>query len=160
MFEYILGWGQSATPSSSAPFKVLFCGEHMNAGYLCTKEALSSETGIVVVQCSRDDIMKEVKDAAVIVPLMSNISRDVIAAAPLLKLINQFGVGVEGVDLQAAREFGISVANIKSNLSGNAQSCAGTYVRYTLYTQPLYTPYTPSVYTSPIHYTHPLSVLT
>lgn len=70
--------------------------------------------------------MEEVKDTDVIVPLMSVISRDVIAAAPQLLLINQYGVGVEGVDLQAAREFGVPVANMKSNLSGNAQSCAGT----------------------------------
>ena len=36
-------------------------------------------------------------------PLMAQLSRTVLARAKALKLILQFGVGVEGVDMEAVR---------------------------------------------------------
>ena len=109
---------------SSSRMKVLFCGEHMRAGFEFTKEILAPEQGISVSVCSRDRLPEEILDAEVVVPLMSRLSRDLITSARRLKLIMQFGVGLEGVDLQAASELGVPVANIPSMSSGNAQSCA------------------------------------
>ena len=43
------------------------------------------------------------------VPLMSKIDRSIIEKAPFLNLIMQFGVGLEGVDIEAATELGIAV---------------------------------------------------
>jgi lactate dehydrogenase-like 2-hydroxyacid dehydrogenase len=42
----------------------------------------------------------------------------------LLKLIQQCGSGLEGVDLEAARNLGIRVANVPTDISGNAESVA------------------------------------
>ena len=104
--------------------KVLFCGNHFEDGFQNTKQALSDEKNLVVVQCNVDDIKKEITDAHVVVPLMSKIRKDLIQHAPRLALIMQFGVGLEGVDVQAATEAGIWVAKIESTHCGNAQSCA------------------------------------
>jgi phosphoglycerate dehydrogenase-like enzyme len=55
----------------------------------------------------------------VIVPLMSRIDGAMMdRLAP--RLIQQFGVGLEGVDMQAARERGIAVANVPAAGTGNA----------------------------------------
>lgn len=63
----------------------------------------------------------QVGEADALVPSMARITRPVIEAAPRLKLIAQFGAGLEGVDLEAARERGISVRNVAG---ANAQAVA------------------------------------
>lgn len=111
--------------SQSHYAKVLFCGrDHFPSGFIYTKEALQSHANIVVVQCDATELATEIEDAHVIVPLMTKISRDLIEKAPYLNLIMQFGVGLEGVDIDAATEAGVAVASIPSDQVGNAQSCA------------------------------------
>ena len=55
----------------------------------------------------------------VIVPLMSRIDGAMMDRLQP-RLIQQFGVGLEGVDLDAARERGIEVANVSAADTGNA----------------------------------------
>ena len=55
---------------------------------------------------------------------MSSITRELLAEADDLRLIQQCGVGLEGVDLEAARDLNIPVANVPSDISGNADSVA------------------------------------
>lgn len=55
----------------------------------------------------------------VIVPLMSRIDAGMMDRLRP-RLIQQFGVGLEGVDLEAARERGIAVANVSGHDTGNA----------------------------------------
>jgi phosphoglycerate dehydrogenase-like enzyme len=64
---------------------------------------------------------EQVGEAEALVPSMGRITRPVIEAAPKLKLIAQFGAGLEGVDLEAARERGIPVRNVAGV---NAQAVA------------------------------------
>jgi len=52
---------------------------------------------------------EQVEEAEALVPSMGRITRAVIAAAPRLKVIAQFGSGIEGVDLEAAAARGIPV---------------------------------------------------
>ncbi|HHW92554.1 MAG TPA: hypothetical protein GX735_07670 [Firmicutes bacterium] len=56
-------------------------------------------------------ILEQVGDVDVIIPGMASITAEVMDAAPRLKLIVQFGVGLEGVDMEAARRRGIYVSN-------------------------------------------------
>lgn len=56
-----------------------------------------------------------------LVPSMARIGAGVIAAAPRLKAIVQFGAGLDGVDLAAAEARGIAVRNVPGV---NAQSVA------------------------------------
>jgi phosphoglycerate dehydrogenase-like enzyme len=60
----------------------------------------------------------------VLIPTMSAVSRDLLASGDHLKLIQQCGAGLDGVDLQAASEMNIRVANVPTDISGNADSVA------------------------------------
>lgn len=54
-----------------------------------------------MVQCDSSDVAANISDAHVAVPFMASMSEAVLQQAPHLRLIIQFGVGVEGVDLAA-----------------------------------------------------------
>ena len=75
-------------------------------------------------QCREHEIEEEITDTHVLVPLMCKIDRGLLEKAPYLNLIQQFGVAVDGVDVETASELGICVANIPSDSVGNAQACA------------------------------------
>jgi phosphoglycerate dehydrogenase-like enzyme len=64
------------------------------------------------------------KGVQVLIPTMTAITREMLAEADALRLIQQCGVGLEGVDLEAARDLKIRVANVPSDKSGNADSVA------------------------------------
>ena len=64
---------------------------------------------------------EQVGDTAALVPSMARITASVIAAAPRLELIVQFGAGLEGVDRAAAEARGIPVRNVPG---ANAQAVA------------------------------------
>uniref|UniRef100_A0A7N0UW00 Uncharacterized protein n=1 Tax=Kalanchoe fedtschenkoi TaxID=63787 RepID=A0A7N0UW00_KALFE len=79
--------------------RVLFCGPHFPASEQYTKEYLQVHPFI-------------------------QLSADIISRARKMKLIMQYGVGLEGVDVNAATSHGIKVARIPSDITGNAASCA------------------------------------
>jgi phosphoglycerate dehydrogenase-like enzyme len=60
----------------------------------------------------------------VLIPTMTAITREVLADADRLKLIQQCGSGLEGVDIAAAAQKHIFVANVPTGISGNADSVA------------------------------------
>jgi phosphoglycerate dehydrogenase-like enzyme len=55
---------------------------------------------------------------------MSIVGREHLAEADRLRLIQQCGAGLEGVDHQAAWDLNIRVANVPTDMSGNADSVA------------------------------------
>lgn len=57
-------------------------------------------------------LVEQLSDVDVIIPALSDIDADAINAAPQLKLIIQVGVGLDGVDIDAATERNIPVANV------------------------------------------------
>jgi phosphoglycerate dehydrogenase-like enzyme len=60
----------------------------------------------------------------VLIPTMCPVTRQTLSQADRLKLIQQCGAGLEGVDIAAAVEKGIFVANVPTDISGNAASVA------------------------------------
>lgn len=60
----------------------------------------------------------------VLIPTMSTVRQEHLVEADRLRLIQQCGAGLEGVDLRAARERQIPVANVPTDISGNADSVA------------------------------------
>lgn len=60
----------------------------------------------------------------VLIPTMCPVTRTELADADRLKLIQQCGSGLEGVDIAAAAEKHIVVANVPTGISGNADSVA------------------------------------
>jgi len=100
--------------------KILFC----TAGFSQAVNALRKylpEGFEVVFRDENIPLTEQVRDFEILIPAMAKITREVMLAAPKLKLIQQFGVGLEGVDLEAARELGVYVANVPG---GNAISVA------------------------------------
>lgn len=65
-------------------------------------EAAALGTRLQVVQCERCVVGNEIADADVIVPLMSRLDATLLRRAARARLILQFGVGVEGVDIAEA----------------------------------------------------------
>jgi len=99
-------------------------GFHFQDGFEFTKEALKNQKNIIIKQCAQEHVEREIIDSHVVVPLMTKITKNLMDKAPYLNLIQQFGMGLEGVDIKTATDLGISVSFIPSSESGNAQSCA------------------------------------
>jgi phosphoglycerate dehydrogenase-like enzyme len=77
-----------------------------------------------IMPCPVESLAAEGRKAQVLIPTMALIGRDIIIGSSL-KLIQQWGVGLEGVDLAAAAEAGIAVCNVPAALTpGNALSTA------------------------------------
>ncbi|GMN65584.1 hypothetical protein TIFTF001_034646 [Ficus carica] len=71
-----------------------------------------------------DDVPNVIENYHICVVKMMKLDSHVIARAKQMKLVMQFGVGLEGVDIDAATKCGIKVARIPSDITGNAASCA------------------------------------
>jgi hypothetical protein len=111
--------------SDERKFRVLFCGRDMHFSWAFTKEEMCVVNDVIeVIQCDRDDVPAQLPSADVVVPLMSPLPPEYLDRAPHLKLIIQYGAGVEGVDIPAATKRGIHVCNIPTSLTPNAASCA------------------------------------
>ncbi len=81
-------------------------------------EYLRKQPGFEVVEAygsSPAKVLELVKDVhAIAVRSETKISREVFAAAPLLKVVGRAGVGVDNVDVEAATERGVVVMNTPS----------------------------------------------
>lgn len=66
----------------------------------------------------------------IMIPTMCTVTREMLQGIDRLRLIQQCGAGLEGVDMEAAREMGVWVANVPTDISGNADSVAdiGVYL--------------------------------
>jgi phosphoglycerate dehydrogenase-like enzyme len=87
---------------------------------------------IDVVRCERASVGKEIRDADIAVPLMTALDAATVSLGKRLKLVLQFGVGLEGVDEDACTRRGVVLARIPSRNTGNAHSTAEMAVYLTL----------------------------
>jgi len=60
----------------------------------------------------------------VLIPTMTTVTRETLKSCDQLKLIQQCGSGLELVEIEAAVAQGIRVANVPTDISGNADSVA------------------------------------
>lgn len=67
----------------------------------CSAVQCGVVAGTQVVQCDSEDVAASIRDAHVAVPFMAQLDDATLAHARNLKLIIQYGVGVEGVDIPA-----------------------------------------------------------
>ena len=63
-------------------------------------------------------------DTDVLIPTMCPVNAAMLAESSPLRLIQQCGAGLEGVDIKAAVQKNIWVANVPTGISGNADSVA------------------------------------
>lgn len=68
--------------------------------------------------------LDSLKGFDVLIPTMCLVTRETLESGDRLRLIQQCGSGLEGVDIPAARDRNIWVANVPTDLSGNANSVA------------------------------------
>ena len=65
-----------------------------------------------------------IEEAEVLIPSMARVDEALLRRAGRLRLIHQWGAGLEGVDLDAATRLGIPVANVPTAGTANAASVA------------------------------------
>jgi len=87
--------------------------------------------GHEIATCKREQLLDSLDGVNVVVPLGTPIPRAVIEKGRF-GLIQQFGVGVEKVDAEAANELGVWVARIPGELTANAVSVAELAVMFML----------------------------
>ena len=111
--------------------RVVFAGPHFRAGITSTQALLQSHgcsnqsTNIELIHApTRRELMEAAPTADVALPFMEHFDKEFIQAAPRLRLIQQFGVGLERVDVDEATKHGIAVSNVPAVGTGNAESTA------------------------------------
>jgi len=80
--------------------------------------------GVPVEAIEPDALRRDGTEASVLIPAMAKIDGQMMDRISGLRLIQQWGAGLEGVDLAAAAERHIAVANVPSAGTGNAVSVA------------------------------------
>lgn len=68
--------------------------------------------------------IESLKGYDILIPTMSQVTRSLMENSDRLRLIQQCGAGLEGVDIAAASDHRIWVANVPTDVSGNADSVA------------------------------------
>ncbi|XP_047149768.1 D-3-phosphoglycerate dehydrogenase-like isoform X2 [Vigna umbellata] len=104
--------------------RVLFCGPHFPASHEYTAEYLQNHPSTKVDVLSFEDVRKDIANYNVCIVKSIRLDSDIISRTAQMQLIMQYGVGLEGVDIDAATKHGIKVARIPSDVTGNSTSCA------------------------------------
>ncbi len=76
-----------------------------------------------IVCCGPEDITTVGQDADVLIPAITPLGAAELSL-PNLKLVQQFGAGLDAVDIPAASQHGVYVANVPAAGTGNAESVA------------------------------------
>ena len=99
---------------------VVIAGKNFNS----IRDCLSEYANIIVKQVDVNKNIERIEKCDVLIPAMTPINKDIINRAKHLKLIQQWGAGLEGIDIDAATKRGIAVANVPTNGTYNAESVA------------------------------------
>ncbi len=100
--------------------KILFCGKTFPKAPELLSRLLPDDQ---VVACPAPDVIEAGLHVDVIIPLMHRLEPELVQGTSA-KLIHQWGVGLEGVDIPAATARGILVCNVPGDLTANADSTA------------------------------------
>lgn len=88
---------------------------------LADQAAAAGVDAVVVDEIDDADFAREIGDAEVLLHVLKPVTPAMIAGAPKLRLIQKLGVGVNTIDLEAARAAGVAVANMPGT---NSQAVA------------------------------------
>ena len=102
--------------------KVLFGREQLSAA-LSFDQLAAHLPGWEIAHCARDEVAAHLADVDVICPFGARISAQVVSSGSF-GLVHQFGVGLDGVDIETATRLGVLVARVPGDIGGNADSCA------------------------------------
>jgi phosphoglycerate dehydrogenase-like enzyme len=100
--------------------KILVC----NKKYEQAEDMLESQIpGSKVVACELTKVIESLDGVDVLVPSVAPITAEIIEKGKF-GLIQQLGVGLDNVDIEAATRYGVWVANVPGAGSGNTESVA------------------------------------
>jgi phosphoglycerate dehydrogenase-like enzyme len=102
--------------------RVLFCGDCFPAAHSLLKERLPSDQHDEILVSVGAELRAKLGSADVVIPMMTVLDESLLDAGRV-RLVQQWGSGLEGVDLDAARARGIWVANVPA-AGSNADSVA------------------------------------
>ena len=105
--------------------RVIIAGKHFARSYDYLKAELPK---ISLEMVELEDLIKKAKDAQIIIPAMAKIGEEIFKRASSLRLVQQWGAGLDGVDIKSATRYQVAVANVPTVGSGNAESVAEWYV--------------------------------
>jgi len=109
----------------NSQIKVIVAGKYFAASYDYLKSELP-EISLEMVEFR--DFIKKAEKAQIIIPAMAKVDKGIFKKASCLRLVQQWGAGLDGVDIVAATDFQVAVANVPTVGSGNAESVAEWYV--------------------------------
>jgi len=102
--------------------RILFCGNTFPDAPEYLRRHLPAECNDELVVSADANVLSQLTGVDVVIPKMQRIgSREIEAGR--FRLIQQWGAGLEGIDLQAAQRKGIYVSNVPAT-GGNAESVA------------------------------------
>ncbi len=103
---------------------VVLCEKKMNYDQLLDFSKLSEEV-VVYDDADETKMAERIQDADILVTKENPVTREMIASfPPQLKLIVEAGTGYNNLDIQAAREHGITVCNVPSYSSESVREMA------------------------------------
>lgn len=106
------------------PYRVLLYEDMHQAG----KDVLAEKAEVIIADNLDEEVLiNQVKDVdAIIIRANGAVSARIMDAAPRLKVVGRHGVGVEAIDLEAAKARGIAVCNTPdANLESVAEQAVG-----------------------------------
>ncbi len=100
--------------------RIYFCREGLT--YVCRilQQELPEDD---ILDCPPDAVPEAAQQADVLIPTVSPIGSAALRS-PRLRLVQQYGAGLDSVDIPAATVAGIYVANVPTAGTGNAESVA------------------------------------
>ncbi|MDY6821529.1 MAG: NAD(P)-dependent oxidoreductase [Deferribacterota bacterium] len=99
---------------------VIDCGFYSIKNYLNNSKNLD----VYFININREEDRKVLSKCDIIIPTMAKIDKNILDIAKNIKLIQQWGAGLDGVNIEEATRRGIAVANVDSKSTYNAESVA------------------------------------
>lgn len=108
--------------------RIYFCRDGLNSIMALLQRELPDDQ---VLCCAPDKVIEASRDADVLIPTVSPVTAEAIAS-PQLKIVQQYGAGLDTVDIPAATKRGVYVANVPTAGTGNAESVAELSIMFML----------------------------
>jgi len=102
--------------------RILFCGNTFPDAPQYLRQYLDPTANDEILVCEGKDLIRSIEGVDILIPKMQRIGADVIQQGTF-RLIQQWGAGLEGIDLEAASSKGVFVSNVPAD-GGNAESVA------------------------------------
>jgi phosphoglycerate dehydrogenase-like enzyme len=129
LYEFIRALLASACQGSREGYmRIFFCREGLAYIQNILQKELPEDE---VLACAPEKIAEAAQDADVLIPTVSPVTEEALRS-PRVKLVQQYGAGLDSVDIAAATRHGVHVANVPSAGTGNAESVAELAVFFML----------------------------